>query len=322
MRVCRSLQELRAARPGPTVVAPGTFDGVHLGHAAVLGEVVRRAGEKRARPAALVFSRPPRAVLAGEPSDLVTSPGHRLELIARLGVELALAMDFTPELARLGAERFAEEYLAGAFAAVGLVLGPDGRLGPGEAGGGPGLVRLGARLGFEVWRVGPVTACGTAASSSALRQAVLDGRLELAECLLGRRVSVQGAVMHGQGRGRLLGYPTLNLDVHREVRPPMGVYAALARVGGRAAALPAVVNVGFRPTFPAPAEGGGLRPDLLVEVHLLSGDGDLYGRTVEVEFVRLLREERRFDSDAELAAQIARDAAEARAVLAGPRQSP
>jgi len=122
-------------------------------------------------------------------------------------------------------------------------------------------------------------------------------------------------VVPGRGRGRELGFPTVNLDIHREVRPPMGAYASWARMGD-GPALASVTNVGFRPTG-APAPAGGLRPDLLVETHLLQGGADLYGRTVEVEFVKKLREERRFASDEALSEQIGRDVETAREVLAG-----
>ncbi len=316
MKVHRSLEELAADRPAGAVVAVGTFDGVHLGHAAVLGEVVRWARELGAVPAAAAFTRPPRSVLGrAEKADLVTSPEHRALLVGRLGVELVLELEFTAELAALSAHAFAERYLTGGFAARGLVLGHDARLGQGGAAGFEAMKEIGARLSFQVRHVGPVAACGKTVSSSEVRAAILAGDLATAECLLGRRVSVLGTVVPGRGRGRKLGFPTVNLDLDREVRPPMGVYATLAHVGD-GPALPSVTNVGFRPTG-APAPAGGLRPDLLVETHLLQGGADLYGRTVEVEFVKKLREERRFASDEALSEQIGRDVETAREVLAG-----
>jgi riboflavin kinase/FMN adenylyltransferase len=314
-RVFRSPEELAAARPpAGSVVAVGTFDGVHLGHAAVLGEAVRWARELGAVPAALAFTRPPRSVLGREErTDLVTGPEHRARLMARLGVGLVLELEFSAELAVLSAADFAERYLAGALAARGLVLGHDARLGRGGSAGFAALREIGTLLGFAVRHVGPVAACGTTVSSSAVRRAILAGDLATAECLLGRRVSVLGTVVPGRGRGRELGFPTVNLDLHREVRPPMGVYATWAHVED-GPALSSVTNVGFRPTS-GEAAGPGLRPDLLVETHLLEGGADLYGRGVEVEFVRKLRDEQRFSSDEALGAQIARDVAEARTVL-------
>ena len=243
MEVFRSLEELLARPPARSVAAVGTFDGVHLGHAAVLGAAVRWGRELPARPAALVFARPPRGRLGRTPPpDLVTSPEHRLQLMARLGIEIVLELEFTPKIARLEATEFAERYLAAGFRAAGLVLGHDARLGRGGSGGFEAMRAAGARLGFAVRQVEPVAACGQTVSSSAVRQAILDGRLDLAECLLGRRVSVLGVVVPGAGRGRKLGFPTVNLDIHREVRPPMGVYATLARVGN-GPALKSVTNV-------------------------------------------------------------------------------
>ena len=315
MKVFRSLEALAAARPAKSVAAVGTFDGVHLGHAAVLGEVVRWARELSAVPAAVVFVRPPRASLPdGAALDLLTSPEHRLRLLGRLGLGLALELEFSPKLAALPAEVFAGTCLVEGLGAVGLVMGHDARLGRGASADFAAMKKIGARLGLEVRQTKAVRACRQVVSSSAVRRAIVEGRLDIAECLLGRRVSVWGTVVSGRGHGRRLGFPTVNLDIHREVRPPMGVYATLARVEG-GPALKSVSNVGFRPTAAPARPADGLRRDLLVETHLLEGGADLYGKVVEVEFVSKLREERRFDSDEELAAQIARDAEEARRAL-------
>jgi riboflavin kinase / FMN adenylyltransferase len=314
VKVFRSLEELVAAKPGFTVVSVGTFDGVHLGHAAVLGEVSAWARELGATSAAIAFTRPPRSVLgATEKADLLTSPEHRAVLMGRLGIELLLELEFTAELAALSAEEFARQYLVSGFAARGLVLGHDARLGRGGAAGFDAMREIGRCNHFEVRHVGPVEACEKTVSSSEVRRAILKGDLPTAECLLGRRVSVLGTVVPGRGRGRQLGFPTMNLDLHREVRPPMGVYASWAHVadGG---ALTSVTNVGFRPTG-ADAPPQGLRPDLLVETHLMQGGADLYGEVVEVEFVKKLRDERRFSSDQALIEQITRDVEATRAVL-------
>jgi riboflavin kinase/FMN adenylyltransferase len=325
MRICGSLEELKAARPpAGAIVAVGTFDGVHLGHAAVLRELTGWAEDLGAVPAAMAFARPPRGVLGGaESADLITSPGHRARLLERLGLELLLEMEFTAELAALSAEDFAVEYLLGGFGAKGLVLGHDARLGRGGAAGFDAMREIGSGLGFGVRHVGPASACGKTVSSSEVRRAILEGDLATAECLLGRRVSVLGSVVPGRGRGRQLGFPTVNLDLHREVRPPMGVYASWAHILDPASdssglrtpdsGLSSVTNVGFRPTTEAPSDG--MRPDLLVETHLLEGGADLYGRVVEVEFVKKLRDERRFESDEALSSQIARDVEEARRAL-------
>ncbi len=322
MQLIKSLDELRSARPSGSVVTVGTFDGVHLGHAAVIAEVVRWAKDLGCAPAAMAFTRPPRSVLGHtEGADLVTSPEHRALLLERLGVELLLELDFTAELAALSAKEFAAEYFVAGFAAKGLVLGHDARLGRGGAAGFDELKKIGEGSGFDVRHVGPVIACDKTVSSSEVRRAILGGDLPVAECLLGRSVSVLGTVVPGRGRGRQLGFPTVNLDLHREVRPPMGVYASRAFVmdaaGGRrpqASGLPSVTNVGFRPTG-SDVSADGLRPDLLVETHLMEGGTDLYGKVVEVEFVKKLRDERRFSSDEALIAQIARDVEEARKVL-------
>jgi riboflavin kinase/FMN adenylyltransferase len=265
VKVLRSLAALGPAVPTRSVAAVGTFDGVHLGHVAVLREVVRWARKLGATPAAVVFVRPPRLSLPdGSALDLITSPEHRLQLIGRLGIELALEIEFGPKLARLSAREFAETYLVGGLRAAGLVMGHDARLGRGGAGDFAAMTKIGSRLGIEVRRTAPVRVGRQVVSSSAVRRAILDGRLDLAEAMLGRRVSVFGKVVPGRGHGRELGFPTVNLDIHREVRPPMGVYASVAHVED-GPALASVSNIGFRPTAAGARPAGGQRRDLLVE---------------------------------------------------------
>jgi riboflavin kinase / FMN adenylyltransferase len=317
MKIYRSLRELSSDRPEMSVVTIGTFDGLHLGHAAVLDVLLKWAQQLQATPAVIAFSRPPRSVLSSEgPVDLITSPRHRAELLESLGIELLLELDFNQELAGMEARAFAADYLIAGLNSRGLVLGHDSRFGRGGAAGAPEAVELGRELGFEVRKVPAVEIDQQVVSSSRVRAAVLDGDLPLAERLLGRRVEVMGKVVHGRAHGRQLGFPTVNLDIHREVRPPMGVYASWAHIEG-GEALRSVTNVGYRLTMhdrQQPPEGK--RPDLLVETYLLEGGRDLYGMNVSVEFVARIRDERRFESDGALAGQIATDIVAAEEILA------
>lgn len=297
------------------VVTIGTFDGVHRGHRAVLDGLVQTASACKAPTGVLTFGQHPRRVLDGRGPDLLTTLEHRLLLLERAGVDFAWVLDFTPELSKLTAERFAEVYFAGKLGIAVLVLGFDSRFGCDRMGvDSKDLKPLGERLGFEVQCLAPVEAAGgEPVSSTLIRDAIWEGHLREAEAMLGRRISVLGHVVKGDARGRRLGYATANLDLDRQVRPPFGVYATLAEVGGKT--YGSITNVGYRPTvvLSKPNE----RPDLLIETHLFDFAGDLYGQRMEVHFVEKLRDERRFPDIEALVEQIRKDEARARAILKG-----
>lgn len=297
------------------VVTIGTFDGVHRGHRAVLDSLLQAARARKAPAGVLTFGQHPRKVLDGRGPDLLTTLEHRLLLFERAGVDFAWVLDFTPELSKLTAERFAETYFAGKLNIAVLVLGFDSRFGCDRMGvDSKELKPLGERLGFGVECLAPVqSADGEPVSSTLIRDAIWEGRLRDAEAMLGRRISVLGNVVKGDARGRRLGYATANLDLDRQVRPPFGVYATLAEVGGKT--FHSITNVGYRPTV-APSKVGE-RPDLLIETHLFDYAGDLYGQRMEVHFVEKLRDERRFPDIEALVEQIRKDEARARATLKG-----
>lgn len=286
----------------------GVFDGVHLGHQAILRRNTERARELGAQSTVVTFREHPKAVLLGHAPRTLTSLEHRLELFRRAGIEHTVALTFDEELRQIDARDFARELLAGALSARQLVLGFDGKFGR-DRQGTPEFLR---DLGYEVEVVPEVLVGGRPVSSTAIREAVELGDLDGAARMLGRPVAVYGDVVAGDAVGRKLGFPTANLDLHHELRPPAGVYACRAyrTQSVLPAAHPAVANIGFRPTLaeqrPAAAS---------VEVHLLDFDGDLYGESLEVEFVARLRDERRFANLTELAAQIGSDVLAARAVL-------
>ncbi len=309
MEVLRGLESLPApvAARG-SVVTVGVFDGVHLGHFAVLRRVVERAAERGLGPAVVTFAAHPKELLTGHAPPTVTSLEHRLLLFRRIGLETALVLDFGPEIRDLPAEGFVRRILVEGLGARGLVLGFDSKFGRGREGTVKSLRPLARSLGLDLEAVGPLRLQGRALSSTAVREAVSLGELERAAAMLGRPVSLLGTVVRGDGRGRELGFPTANLDLHHELKPPPGVYAALARIRGREGLLPAAVNVGVRPTFNEGEPG--------VEVHLLEGGGDLYERDLEVFFLERLRGEERFPDPEALAAQIRRDVEAARAAAA------
>lgn len=298
--------------PNGAVVSIGVFDGVHLGHQKILERNVSEARRLGARSTAVTFRDHPKRVLLGRAPRTLTSLEHRLELFRRAGIEHTVALTFDEELRSIPAEEFVRDFLLRELDARKFVLGFDSKFGRDRA----GTPELLARMGLDVEVVPQVLVAGRAVSSTAIREAVELGDLVGAARMLGRPVAVYGEVVAGDRLGRVLGFPTANLDLHHELRPPNGVWACRARRVRYAPepvverALDAVANIGTRPTI-AGAEATGTR----VEVHLLDFEGDLYGQYLELEFIAFLREEQRFPSLEDLKTQIARDVARARALL-------
>ncbi len=301
-------------------VTVGVFDGVHRGHEAVLAQVRAAAREHGGDAAVVTFDPHPREVLTGQGPPLLTRLDHRVVLLGRAGIAGVLVVPFDREVASWEPETFVERVLVESLGARAVLIGADHRFGRARRGDLALLQALGQRFGFEARALALETEGDEVVSSTRIRAAIAQGALAEAEALLGREVSVLGTVIAGDQRGRTLGFPTANLDLGGTVRPPRGVYAARARtieLDGPAGCcvegplLPAVVNIGRRPTF-HPEQGHDL-----VEVHLLEGGRDLYGAQLEVAFVAHLRDERRFEGPEALKRQIEADIAQARALLAG-----
>ncbi len=295
-----------------SVVVIGNFDGVHLGHQAVLAEATAIASGRGLCSAVLTFHPHPGLVVGrGEP-PVLTSLARRAELIARLGVDRVFVRAFDLGFAKWSPERFARELVRETLLAEVVVVGENFRFGAARAGDLAVLRALGQALGFEARAHGVARDAAGAFSSTRARQAIAAGDMEGARAVLGRHHALAGTVVVGDQRGRTIGVPTANLEGIVEMVPPDGVYAVLvdgvledgtARAVGRG-----VMNIGVRPTV----KGDGRRT---VEVHLLDFDGDLYGQMLRVHVVRRLRDEKRFDGLDALKAQIARDIGDARASL-------
>ncbi len=315
MRVLEGLEALPwDGRDRGCAATIGVFDGVHLGHREVLRRVVAEARRQDAVPAVVTFASHPKAVLVGRTPPAITTLAHRLVLFRRAGIGLTLVLEFSPGLRARSAPDFLREVLVQGLGLRTLVLGFDSKFGRNREGTLSTLEPMARELGVGLVRVPALRLGGRAVSSSAIREAVGLGELERAAAMLGRPPSLLGTVVRGEGRGRRLGFPTANLDLHHELRPPVGVYAGLvlrrpAAAEAGAPLLPAVVNVGRRPTF-GPGE-------LLVEVHLLDWSGDLYGEVLEVFFLACLRGEEAFAGPEELARAIDGDVARARKILTG-----
>lgn len=312
MRVLRHLAQQRDRLPR-VVLTLGNFDGVHLGHQAIVQTAVARAREQAAQVVALTFEPHPLTVLAPARAPAILQPLHdRLAALRALGVDVTILQRFTRTFAALTPEEFVRDFLLNHLDLCEVVVGYNVNFGRDRAGSGETLRTLGGRFGFGVEVVGPVTApddtAGEQVSSTRLRRMVQEGDLPGARGLLGRPLTLRGRVVTGDRRGRTLGFPTANLHLRAGLLlPPDGVYAVTVASDERRHA--GVLNVGVRPTF------GGRRRT--IEVHLLDFTGDLYRRWLVVQLVARLRGETAFTGPEALRAAIATDIARARVVLAG-----
>ncbi len=286
----------------------GTFDGVHRGHWAVLEEIRSRARVSGRRSVLVTFHPHPLRIVQPEAAPrLLTTPVEKKEILAESGVDYAVFLSFTPILSRYTPRRFIEEILVNRIGVEELVIGYDHGFGRGRSGDAETLLEIGRELGFEVDVVPPVFAAGRAISSTAIRRALGEGRVDLARRALGRPYSIRGLVVRGDGRGKELGFPTANLRVAdgEKLTPPKGIYAVRGVIP--AGTFPGALHLGPRPTF------RGSPPT--IELHLIGFEGELYGEEVRVDFVRLLRDVRPFDSVNALVDQMREDIALAAEVL-------
>ncbi|MCX5800431.1 MAG: bifunctional riboflavin kinase/FAD synthetase [Candidatus Eisenbacteria bacterium] len=283
-----------------SVATVGVFDGVHLGHVKILEVVSSRARELGLAAAVLTFDPHPDEVLGKLDTTrfLLTTRREKELLLANLGIDAAMIVEFTPALARLDTIGFVQKYLLSSLGLKELVVGHDFRMGKDRAGDRALLSSLGARFGFSVIDVEAVLVDGTPVSSTRVREAVATGDMDAAAKLLGRSYSLEGTVVKGEGIGRSLGFPTVNLSVHeKKLLPPDGVYAGYAEVRGRV--LRAAINIGLRPTI-----AGGTR---LVEAHIIGFEENIVGESVTLTFVVRMRPERKFANRDELRQAIRSD---------------
>lgn len=289
-------------------VAVGNFDGVHLGHKALVETIRMRAAELGGPSVVYTFDPHPLKVInpSACPPEL-TDFSHKAALLEKLGLDVLVRVTFDHEYAAREPAWFAEEVLGTQLEAAEVWIGPDFAFGRNRTGTAALLAEMGAKTGFAVRTLAPFLVDGERVSSTRVRQAVASRDFRLAGKLLGRPWSLHGPVVHGEGRGRGLGFPTANLLPREECMPPPGVYAARARLDFQGPWIGAAVNIGANPTFNAPVT--------TVEAHLLDNAGDLYGRSMELRFVEGIRGEIAFASAKALAEHIARDIEEIRRVL-------
>ncbi len=319
MRIHRDLERLRAGEFRNPYATIGVFDGVHLGHQHLIAELREWAGGG-GECVAITFRDHPLTVLGQIPPAIITSLEHRLVLLERTGLDGAVVLDFDREMAAWPPERFVREVLVERLGSRRLLMGFDSAFGKGAVGTGDYL-RARPDLGVEVRSARAFPIDGKTVSSTDVRAAILKGELDTATRLLGRRPSIYGEVIHGDGRGRSLGFPTANLNLFHSAAPPHGVYIAeVIRLEPRPDAAgrgawsprPALVNIGRRPTF--------LGPDVpldysryfneqldKVEIYIHDFEAEIYGSAIEAVLHRKLRDERRFPSSTALVEQIEQD---------------
>jgi riboflavin kinase / FMN adenylyltransferase len=292
---------------GPSVIAIGNFDGVHCGHRRVIETARRIAHERGLSDVVFTFVEHPRTVLRPDaPVPLLTPWAEKVERLGELGIGACVAAHFTPDLAQLSPEAFVTRILLGQLNAKVIVTGFNFRFGHRQAGSPEVLRELGAQHGFDVEIVTPIEEDGGVVSSSRLREMIATGAVEGANAMLCHPYTLTGTVIHGDKRGRTIGFPTANLEVSREkLLPAYGVYACRVRVGGQD--LPGIVNIGQRPTFDP--------PKLMIEAHIFDWSGDIYGETLSVSLVSRIRSEQAFPSVDALVAQIKADCRVARETL-------
>jgi len=281
-------------KPVNTVVTIGNFDGVHLGHQAILRETQRLGAAPGSMSVAVTFYPHPAKVLRPTAAPpLLMTLGQRLDTIEALGIDATLVLKFDERLARLEARDFVQKYLKDALHAANVVYGQNFRFGYQNAGDASTLYGM----GIDLYPCPPLTVDGTLVSSSAIRNLLQLGNVEEARRMLGRPFALAGEVKPGTGQGRVLVVPTLNLDTEQELLPKMGVYATEAMVGGKT--YRAATNIGVRPTF------DGVHPT--VESHLFDFRENLKSGKLEVRFWKRLRDERKFSGADELREQVLRD---------------
>lgn len=296
-----------------SVVAIGNFDGIHLGHQEVLRFAIARAKENGAVSTAVTFEPPPLKVLKPEAAPLrISTNQQRMDWFGEVGMEAAVVLPFTAEMATLSAEEFVEQILVRELRVRAVVVGDNFRFGRGKGGDVKVLRELGMRNGFEVVVHNPVVRNGHVVSSTLVRKLVATGGVRNAARLLGRPFALTGEVVSGTGTGRKFTFPTLNLKAEQELLPARGVYITRTILDGEASSHRSVTNVGVRPTF----NGSGLS----VETHLLDYSGNFAPRRIEVRFWKRLREEKKFSGPEELKAQIAKDIAAANRFFARLRR--
>lgn len=288
------------------IVAIGVFDGMHLGHQAILKKVASQARQQDGTAILLSFHPHPQKIISpGDAPPLLQTTTQRVELLEKLGIEVFIRLPFDRKLSLMTPDQFGEQVLK-ALGTREIHVGGNFKFGQGRIGTSSSLEELGERYGFKLFRTDTRLFRGSRISSTRVRKAISSGQIELAGRLLGRPYEIEGMVVRGAGKGSTIGYPTANLDPASELVPPSGVY--ITRVTTESGLFQGATNIGYRPTIQNDPDRGAS-----IETHLIGFEDNLYGEKIKVSFCMRLREERRFESVRALTDQIKHDLARTRA---------
>lgn len=305
MKVIRNLRNIRGKINNP-ILTLGNFDGIHLGHREIFRRVVERAEETKGNSIVYTFEPHPLRIIAPARTPLLlTTFRKKMELIAGSGIDITVCADFTKRFADQHPRDFARETLVGKIGVREVFVGYDYKFGRGREGTIDYLKKMGEEFGFKVTVIDAITVDGQVVSSTLVRDTIEDGDMEKANRLLGRWYSIEGKVVGGFKKGVMIGFPTANIDTSYDLLPHTGVYAARTIVDGEI--YDGIANVGFNPTFH--------RDRLSVEIHIFDFSSDIYGREIEIIFIKRLREEIEFGSAEKLKAQIKKDIEVTREIL-------
>ncbi|HZR77865.1 MAG TPA: bifunctional riboflavin kinase/FAD synthetase [Chthoniobacterales bacterium] len=306
MEILHSIPEL-SQLPGPLFLAIGVFDGVHLGHRAVISTSAEHAQAANGVPVVVTFDPHPEKVLRPEQAPhLLSATQHKIALIRNLGVRHLLIINFDKQFAATEPEDFVAALVEHSKPLGEICVGHEWSFGRNRRGTLSLLERLGAKSNFKVVGIPPVRIGENVVSSTAIRQAIETGDFEKASAMLGRDYTILGTVIRGDSLGKKIGFPTANLSAHSEQFPPNGVYAAETKIDNQS--YRGVINLGVRPTI------GGNKSDRVLEVHVFDFNRDIYGKDIEVRFLKFLRPEKKFANIEALVGQIRHDCEEARAI--------
>ena len=289
-----------------SIVTVGVFDGLHIGHQAVIQQVLIQAKKFNIASFVLTFDPPPLAFLAPErcPPALTTLP-KKIEILEQLGVDAVVFARFDAYLQQMDPSTFVQQILLQRLHARQVIVGYDWQFGKGRSGNAEALKELGDQYQFDVMIVGPIQIHGKPVHSTRVREAIAGSNLDLASELLGRPYSITGEVVKGEGRGRQIGFPTANIDTGNQMLPPSGVYAVQVKLEG--CMFAGVLNMGTRPTFDG--------EKFQIETHLFDFEKMIYEKKIEISFIEKIRAEQRFPNPEMLVNQIKQDVAMAKAIL-------
>ncbi|MBL7068973.1 MAG: bifunctional riboflavin kinase/FAD synthetase [Candidatus Omnitrophica bacterium] len=309
MKLYHSLKSVKRPSSG-SIVAIGVFDGLHKGHRRIINTLLKRSKITGRKSLILTFYPHPASVLYSKnPAPLLISLKHRLRLLEELGIDIAVVIEFTEKFSRMKPERFMRGVLQKRLGMKEMLVGDDFVFGNNAAGNVEFLKSLSEKYGFTLTKIRLLKSERRIISSTYIRSLIIRGNLARASRLLGRPVSILGTVKKGRKKGRLLGYPTANIDPHHEAIPPSGVYAVY--VYYRKKKYKGILNIGVRPTF-YPVR---YPPEPTIEVHIFNFNKDIYGRDIEIIFVKRLRPEKRFKDKEGLINKIKLDERKARNAL-------